>query len=143
MTLTPKLRAERSAAAMWAQDGASQWAGMAITAVDEGTATLCLTVSQTQVNGHGICHGGVIFMLADSAFAFACNSRNQAAVGQQASITYVGPAHVGDTLIATACEVALNGRSGVYDVNVATQDGRHIAVFRGLSRTIKGSIFDE
>ncbi|WP_300056514.1 hydroxyphenylacetyl-CoA thioesterase PaaI [uncultured Roseobacter sp.] len=143
MTLTSKERAERSAQAMWAPDRASHWMGMALHEVDEGTATLSLEVQPHHCNGHGMCHGGVTFALADSAFAFACNSRNRTTVAQQNSITYVAPAHQGDTLTARAEERALNGRSGIYDVQVTNQTGAVIAEFRGLSRQIKGQLFNE
>jgi acyl-CoA thioesterase len=90
-----------------------------------------------------MCHGGVTFTLADSAFAFACNSRNQATVAQHNSITYITPANLGDTLIATAREVSLVGKSGIYDVTVSNQDGSVIAEFRGSSRSIRGDLFEE
>ncbi|MFW8636482.1 hydroxyphenylacetyl-CoA thioesterase PaaI [Cribrihabitans pelagius] len=141
--MTPRERAEKSAAAMWADDHASKWAGMEITHVDEGAATLELTIAQHHCNGHGICHGGVTFMLADSAFAFACNSRNQATVAQHNVISFTAPGRLGDTLIANAREVSLNGRSGIYDVTVTNQDGQQIAEFRGFSRAVKGQLFDE
>lgn len=143
MTLTPKQRAERAAQAMWSPDRASQWLGMQLEDVDEGTATLSLTVMPHHCNGHGMCHGGITFALADSAFAFACNSRNAATVAQQNSITYVAPAQIGDRLTARAEERALSGRSGIYDVQVTNQSGAVVAEFRGLSRQIKGQLFDE
>lgn len=141
--MTPKQRAERAAAAMWKGDQASQTLGMTILDVDEGGATMVLTVTPRHANGHQICHGGVTFSLADSAFAFACNSRNQATVAQHNFISYLAPAHVGDVLTATATEVSLTGRSGIYDVVVTNQDGLGIAEFRGFSRAIKGQFFDE
>ena len=141
--MTPKERAERSAAAMWAEDNASKWAGMEITHMDEGAAVLELTVAPHHCNGHGICHGGVTFMLADSAFAFACNSRNQSTVAQHNVISFTAPGRTGDRLIASAREVSLTGRSGIYDVKVTNQDGATIAEFRGFSRAIKGQLFDE
>ncbi|WP_425043093.1 hydroxyphenylacetyl-CoA thioesterase PaaI [Primorskyibacter sp. S87] len=141
--MTPKERAEKSAAAMWAEDNASKWAGMEITFMDEGVATLELTVEPHHCNGHGICHGGVTFLLADSAFAFACNSRNQSTVAQHNTISFIAPGRVGDRLTATAREVSLTGRSGIYDVTVINQDGEQIAEFRGFSRAIKGQLFDE
>ena len=143
MTLTPKQRAEKSAAVMWDKDDASQWLGMSLDSVDEGEATLSLVVAKHHTNGHGVCHGGVIFALADSAFAFACNSRNQSTVAQHNSITYVAPGSLGDRLIATACEVSLSGRSGIYDVSVKNEQGDLIAEFRGCSRTIPGRLFEE
>ncbi|MEM9708467.1 MAG: hydroxyphenylacetyl-CoA thioesterase PaaI [Pseudomonadota bacterium] len=141
--MTPKIRAERSAAAMWSDDRASAWMGMSLDEVGEGRATLSLTVAEHHTNGHGICHGGVIYSLADSAFAFACNSRNQSTVAQHNSITYIAPAMSGDVLIAEAREVSLVGRNGIYDVSVATKDGKRIAAFRGGSRRVKGTLFDE
>ncbi|EDZ47724.1 MULTISPECIES: hydroxyphenylacetyl-CoA thioesterase PaaI [Leisingera] len=141
--MTPKERAEKSAAAMWAEDHASKWAGMEITHVDEGEATLELTIARHHCNGHGICHGGVTFMLADSAFAFACNSRNQSTVAQHNVISFTAPGRLGDTLIAKAREISLTGRSGIYDVTVTNQDGQQIAEFRGFSRAVKGQLFDE
>ncbi len=143
MTRTPKERAERAAQAMWSPDRASQWLGMELQEVDEGTATLRLRVAAHHCNGHGMCHGGITFALADSAFAFACNSRNVATVSQQNSITYVAPAHEGDMLTARAEERTLNGRSGVYDVQITNQSGAVIAEFRGVSRQIRGQLFDE
>ena len=141
--MKPKERAEKSAAAMWQGDRASQWFGTEIVEVDEGRAVLCMTVGPQHCNGHGMCHGGVTFSLADSAFAFACNSRNQATVAQHNVISYLAPGHEGDVLTATAEETDLSGRSGIYDVTVTNQDGRKIAEFRGFSRAIKGTLFDE
>ena len=143
MPLTPPERAQRSAEAMWSEDRASQWFGMSIVTVDEGTSVLRLTVQEHHANGHGICHGGVIFALADSAFAFACNSRNQSTVAQHNMISFVTPAQVGDVLTAEAHETSLAGRNGIYDVTVTNQVGTKIAEMRGLSRAIKGQIFNE
>ncbi|MEM1388116.1 MAG: hydroxyphenylacetyl-CoA thioesterase PaaI [Pseudomonadota bacterium] len=141
--MTPKERAEKAAQAMWSTDRASPWVGMAIDAVDAGTATLSLKVAPHHCNGHGICHGGVTFALADSAFAFACNSRNVSSVAQHCTITYTAPAHEGDVLTALAREQHLAGRNGLYDVTVTNQDGVVIAAFRGASRAVKGHLFDE
>ncbi|WIY26438.1 hydroxyphenylacetyl-CoA thioesterase PaaI [Parasedimentitalea psychrophila] len=141
--MTPKQRAEKSGEAMWAQDHASKWAGMEIAHMDEGVATLQLTVAQHHCNGHGICHGGVTFMLADSAFAFACNSRNQSTVAQHNVISFTAPGRLGDQLTASARELSLSGRNGIYDVTVTNQQGQTIAEFRGMSRAIKGQLFDE
>jgi len=141
--MTPKERAERSAAAMWSDDGASQWIGMTLVSVDEGTAVMSLVVEKHHCNGHGMCHGGITFSLADSAFAFACNSRNQATVAQNNMITFTAPARLGDRLTATAREVSLTGRSGIYDVRVNNQDNVTVAEMRGLSRSIKGRLFEE
>jgi len=141
--MKPKERAERSAAAMWENDRASAWVGMQLDAVDEGMATMSLTVQAHHCNGHSICHGGVTFLLADSTFAFACNSRNQSTVAQHNVISYLAPGMLGDRLTATAHEVSLTGRSGIYDVKVENQDGKMIAEFRGMSRAISGQLFDE
>ena len=141
--MTPKERAEKSAAAMWASDRASNWFGMRLEAVDEGMAILELGVEEHHCNGLGICHGGVTFALADSAFAFACNSRNQATVAQHNTISYVAAARLGDLLTANAREVSLTGRSGIYDVTVTNQDGTVIAIFRGCSRAVRGHLFEE
>lgn len=141
--MTPKERAQKSADAMWANDPATKWFGMEIVEIDEGHATLALTVQPHHCNGHGTCHGGVTHALADSAFAFACNSRNQATVGQHTVISYLAPGHVGDRLTAAATEVSVTGRSGIYDVHVTNQDNTLIAEFRGMSRTIKGQHFEE
>jgi acyl-CoA thioesterase len=143
MPLTPQERARKSADALWADDHASKWMGLVVSKVDEGTAETTLNVEQHHCNGHGMCHGGVIFTLADSAFAFACNSRNQVTVAQQNSITFVAAGQLGDTLTARAREVVSTGRSGVYDVTVTNQTGKVIAEFRGLSRSIKGQLFEE
>lgn len=141
--MTPEDRAAASAKAMLAHDAATQSLGMALTQIGPGTATLEMSVRPEMLNGHGMCHGGFIFTLADSAFAFACNSYNQRTVAQQNQITYLSPASVHDRLIATATEVSRSGRSGIYDVTVTGGDGEMIALFRGLSRTIKGTHFDE
>ncbi len=141
--MTPKERAERSAAAMWEGDRASQTLGMSIVEMDEGKAVLQMTVGKDHANGHAICHGGITFSLADSAFAFACNSRNQSTLAQHNVISYLAPGKVGDVLTATATEVNLAGRSGIYDVIVTKQDGTKIAEFRGFSRAIKGQLFEE
>lgn len=141
--MTPQERAARAAEAMWSDDGASQWLGMTLLSVDEGVAVMTLTVEKHHCNGHGMCHGGITFSLADSCFAFACNSRNQSTVAQNNMITYTAPAQMGDMLTATAREVSLTGRSGIYDVCVTNQNGKTIAEMRGLSRAIKGQLFSE
>lgn len=143
MSMTAQERAKRVAAAMWAGDAASRELGLRVVEVDAGRAVLELTVEARHCNGHGICHGGVTFTLADSAFAYACNSRNQTTLAQHNSITYLAPARPGDVLRATAEETSLAGRSGIYDVTVTDQSGRRIALFRGLSRSVGGAVFDE
>lgn len=140
--MTPQELAEACARAMWAEDRASAGLGMRIARVAPGAATLTMAVEERMVNGHGICHGGFIFTLADSAFAFACNSFNRRAVAQSNSITYLRPARLGDTLTAEAVEAAAAGRSGITDVTVTDQDGRAIALFRGLSRIIEGQLVE-
>lgn len=141
--MTPQDIAEGSARAMWNDDSTSQRLGMALDHVAPGAATLSMTVTDQMTNGHGTCHGGYIFTLADSAFAFACNSYNQRAVAQQAAITYIAPALLGDRLTAIAREVSRKGRGGIYDIRVTNQTGDHIAEFRGHSRTIKGTHLPE
>ena len=130
--------ARACADAMWQEDRASQGLGMEITAIGPGRATLAMTIQPHMVNGHGIAHGGFIFTLADSAFAFACNSHNDRAVAAQGNITFIRPGKLGDRLVATAREISRNGRSGIYDVRVTAGDVV-IAEFRGHSRTIPGT----
>lgn len=141
--MTPQERAEASARSMWERDTASKGLGMSLDATGPGAATLSMTVTEAMTNGHKTCHGGFIFTLADSAFAFACNSYNQNAVAQMASISFLAPAFAGDRLTAEAREIARTGRSGIYDIRVTNQSGAHIAEFRGHSRTIKGTHFPE
>ena len=141
--MTPDQRAQKCAEIMFAKDTASATLGMRIDAVTAGSATLSMPVREEMLNGHGICHGGFIFTLADSAFAFACNSYNQLVVAQQNQITYVAPGQKGETLTAVATETSHSGRSGVYDVVVCGEDGRTVALFRGLSRSVKGQHFPE
>ena len=141
--MTPKEKAEKSATAMWENDNSSPWVGIDMVEVDEGRAVMSLTVKKHHTNGHGICHGGIIFTLADTAFAFACNSRNQSTVAQHNTISFVSPGALGDTLTARAKELSLIGKNGIYDVTVINQDGRVIAELRGCSRAIRGQLFDE
>ena len=141
--MTAQERAEKSAEAMWGPDQASQFLGMQIAEIGEGTATLTMTVRPEFCNGHGICHGGLTFTLADSAFAFACNSRNQATVAQHNQISYLAPGREGDVPTAHAREVNLSGRSGLYGVTVTNQDAVVIAEFRGASRAIRGHLLEE
>ena len=141
--MTPKERAQKSAETMWNNDQASSWFGMRIDEIDEGFAVLSLTVEKKHTNGHGICHGGVTFAMADSAFAFACNSRNQSTVAQHNTISYTSAVKLGDVLTATAKEISLIGRNGIYDVEVTNQEGLAVAQFRGCSRAIRGTLFEE
>ena len=137
-TLSPDDLARACADAMWAEDDASRGLGMEITEVRSGQATLTMTVKPEMVNGQRIAHGGFIFTLADSAFAFACNSHNQRTVAAEGNITFIRPGKLGDKLVATAREISRNGRSGIYDVQVAV-GGVVIAEFRGHSRTSSGT----
>ena len=141
--LDPQTRAQKSAEALYATDTASKALGMKLENVGPGTATLSMVVTENMLNGHHIAHGGFIFTLADSAFAFACNSYNQVTLAQQNQITYVSPGQDGERLTAHAVEVTKQGRSGTYDVTVTGEDGRTIAIMRGLSRTISGQNFKE
>ena len=135
--------AERVAAAMYARDRASQSMGMTIAAVGPGHAELTMTVRQDMLNGHAICHGGWIFALADSAFAFACNSYNLTTVASGCAIDFVAPAREGDRLTAFARERSVSGRTGVYDIEVTNQDSERIAFFRGKSYRIKGHVIEQ
>ena len=136
-TFSPEELARASAEAMWKEDGASQGLGMEIVRVSPGEAVLTMTVRPDMVNGHGIAHGGFIFLLADSAFAFACNSRNERTVAAQCNISFIRPGKLGDRLVATAREISKTGRSGIYDIRV-TVDDVAIAELRGHSRSIGG-----
>jgi acyl-CoA thioesterase len=140
--VTPEQIARRSAEAMWAGDRASQSLGMTLDAVGPGTATLSMTVREDMVNGHAIGHGGLTFTLADSAFAFACNSYNRATVAAGARIRFRWPTRLGDRLVAVATERQRDGRDGVYDVLVTVGD-QVVAEFTGSSREIGGTLFDE
>src|SRR5690349_6338452 len=125
------------AEAMWAEDRASIGLGMRLDEVAPGHARLSMTITEAMANGHGICHGGFIFALADSAMAFDANSRGEPAVAQHAAITFLRPAQVGERLVAHAEERAQAGRSGIYDVRVATADGVPVAEYRGHTRTVR------
>ena len=137
-TLSPDDLARACAEAMWQEDDASKGLGMEIVEIRPGQATLTMTVKPDMVNGQRIAHGGFIFTLADSAFAFACNTHNQRTVAAQGSITFLRPGKLGDLLVATAREISRSGRSGIYDVRVTAGDVV-IAEFRGHSRTIGGT----
>ena len=137
-TLSPEDIARACADAMWAVDDASKGLGMEIVEVGPGYATLAMIVRPDMVNGQRIAHGGFIFTLADSAFAFACNSHNERVVAAQGQITFIKPGRLGDRLVATAREITRSGRSGIYDVRVTVGDVV-IAEFRGHSRVIPGT----
>jgi acyl-CoA thioesterase len=134
----PQQLADAAAAAMWAGDRASQSLGMEILEVGPGRAVLRMTVREDMVNGHGIGHGGLTFALADSAFAFACNSYDRLTVAAGAEVRFRAPTRLGDVLMATAVERSREGRSGVYDVEVAVGE-TVVATFVGHSREIGGS----
>ena len=138
VALSPDDLARACADAMWKEDDASKGLGMEIVGIKPGEATLAMTIKPNMVNGQRIAHGGFIFTLADSAFAFACNSHNERAVAAQGDITFIKPGKLGDRLIATAREVSRSGRSGIYDVRVSVGDVV-IAEFRGHSRVIAGA----
>ena len=137
---TPDEVARASADAMWSGDAASKALGMQLVSVGPGTATLSMTVREDMINGWDLCHGGLIASLADSAFAFACNSHNLVTVGAGCTIDYLAPGRLRDVLTATAVEQALAGKSGVYDVKISNQDGRAIALFRGKSHRVSGEV---
>jgi len=141
--IDPQVIAEGAARAMWANDRASKGLGMHIDAVAPGAATLSMPVRKDMLNGHDICHGGFIFALADSAFAFACNSYNFVTVASGCSIDFLAPAREGDVLTARAQERSASGRTGVYDIDVTNQRGERIALFRGKSYRIKGSVMGQ
>lgn len=134
--------ARRVADHLLAREGTSGSWGIAIEEVREGYARIAMSVRADMTNGHGTLHGGMIFALADTAFAYACNSRNVATVAQGASILFLSPANVGEELIAEAREDALSGRSGAYSVTVSSRDGRAVAQFQGHSRAIGGTVIE-
>lgn len=136
---TPPL-AERTANAMFERDRASQLLGMQIVAMRPGCSRVAMTVRVDMVNGLGICHGGLVFALADSAFAFACNSYNEATVAAAAQIDFLAPAREGDVLTASATEVWRSRRNGIYEVTVTNQDGGRVALFRGRSHRVEGEV---
>ena len=133
--------AEKSSEIMWESDSASKWFGMSIESVAPGYAQLTLNVEKHHCNGHGNCHGAISFALADSAFAFACNSYNERCVDQHNMITYLRPISSGDVLRAEAREVSRSRNSGIYDVCVKNQEGKVCVEMRGFSRKVEGSLF--
>jgi acyl-CoA thioesterase len=138
--VTPDELARACAEVMWADDEASRNLGMTLERVAAGSARLSMPVRADMTNGHGICHGGYIFTLADSAFAFACNSYNERTVAQACDIVFASPAHEGDLLVAEAAERHRFGRNGIYDIRVTASDQRVVAEFRGRSRVIGGAL---
>jgi acyl-CoA thioesterase len=136
----PDALARAVATHLRSQEGAGAAWGIEIQDAREGYARIAMTIRADMLNGHRTAHGGMIFALADTAFAYACNSRNVSTVAQQASIVFLAPAHEGERLIAEAKEQSLAGRSGVYAVTVRNEKGETIAVFQGLSRTLGGEV---
>jgi acyl-CoA thioesterase len=132
--------ARACADAMWAVDATTRSLGLELIAVEPGGATFTMTVTEKVTNWHGTCHGGYIYLLADTAFGYACNTRNQRMVAQHCSISYLNPAQRGDRLTAQAIERRRVGRSGIYDVVVTRADGTVIAEFRGHARAIEGAL---
>ena len=132
--------AERVAQTLYASDKASQSHGIRIVEVRPGYARLSMVIRSDMVNGHRICHGGMMFTLADSAFAFACNSYNESTVAAAASIDFLAPAYEGDELTATATELWRAGRNGIYEITITNQKGARIALFRGRSHRIDGHV---
>jgi acyl-CoA thioesterase len=135
---TPQQVAEAVRDGMFANDRASRGLGMEVLAVGPGRATLAMAVREDMLNGHDICHGGLIATLADSAFAFACNSYDELTVASGFAADFVAPARLGDVLTAVCVEATKAGRTGVYDAEVTNQRGERVALFRGRSYTIKG-----
>lgn len=126
--------------AMWADDHASKALGMDVLHVGPGTARIRMTVRQDMLNGHQICHGGLMTTLADSTFAFACNAYNELTVASGFDVNIIASARLGDVLTATATEVAKTRRTGVYDIEVTDQNGRRLVAFRGRSTTLTGKL---
>jgi len=136
--IDPQRVADAVREAMWRDDRASKALGMQVLAIGPGSATLTMTVRGDMLNGHDICHGGLVATLADSTFAFACNAYNEVTVASGFDVNLVAAAKLGDVLTATASEVSKAGRTGVYDIDVRNQRGERVAAFRGRSYTIKG-----
>ncbi|MBC7727236.1 MAG: hydroxyphenylacetyl-CoA thioesterase PaaI [Microbacteriaceae bacterium] len=136
--VSPQQLAEHVRDALWVGDHATRMLGMEITEIGPGRAVIRMTVRQDMLNGHATCHGGLITTLADSTFAFACNSHNELTVASGFTVDLLAPGRLGDLLTATAVEVSKAGRTGVYDVDVRNQHGERIAVFRGRSYTLRG-----
>ena len=136
-------RAERAAGALYERDRASQALGMRLAAVRPGWARVTMRVRGDMVNGHQVCHGGLLFALADSAFAFACNSYNESTVAAAASIDFLAGAREGDELTAEASELWRTRRNGIYEINIHNQRGERIALFRGRSYRVDGQVVSE
>ena len=141
--MTPKQRAEQVGVVMYADDSTSQSLGLELLAIGPGSARMRLPIKATMTNGLGMCHGGFIFLLADTSFAYACNSQNLRSVAASAQIEFLASAQRGDVLTAVAVEQHRASRSGVYDIRVTNQADTLIALFRGKSAVIKGHVFEE
>ena len=139
-TLAPQALAEAAAKAMWQRDRTAHALDMALVSVAPGRATLRMRVRGDMINGHDTCHGGLMFTLADTAFAYACNSHNLNTVASACHIDFLAPAHEGDLLEAVAEERSAAGRTGVYDVTISVVGGKAVALFRGKSYRIKGEV---
>lgn len=129
--------------AMEANDRASRMMGIKIVDTKAGQAVLTMQVRNDMLNGHDVCHGGMLFTLADTAFAHACNNTNKVTLASGCTIDFLAPAYAGETLTATALERSRSGRTGVYDVEIHNPDGKLVATFRGRSYQIKGSVLPE
>ena len=138
--MTPQELAEASAKAMYESDACTRALGIELIEVRPGYARLQMNVRPDFLNGHAICHGGLMFTLADSAFAFACNSYNISTVASGCSIEFLRPVQGGDRLTAEAVEQTLSGRTGIYDIRVTNREGEPVAMFRGKSAQIKGTV---
>ena len=139
-THTSEEIARLSAETMWAEDNATRELGIEMISVEPGRAKMAMRIRSSMTNGHGMCHGGYIFLLADSAFAFACNSHGQRNVAQHCSVSFLAPGKLGERLIAEAFERQRGERWGITDVTVRDEAGATIAEFRGHSRAIPGSL---
>ncbi len=136
----PDTQAEAVGRHMEAHDLAGRHLGLTLATIRPGCAEVVMTVRPDMVNGHGICHGGVTYTLADTAFAYACNARNEKSLALQCAIHYSAPAHVGDTLQATAQEIQASGKTGVYDVAIRNQHGQTVALFRGTAYNTRSPV---
>jgi acyl-CoA thioesterase len=136
----PQTLAQATAQHMYAQDNATQALGITLVEIHPGHARMQMTVRSDMLNGHGMCHGGFIFTLADSSFAFACNSYNVQTVAAGCSIEFLAPAFEGEVLTASAVEQSKSGKTGIYDVVVTNADGKKIALMRGKSHQLKGEV---
>ncbi len=142
MRLDPHALARATGEAMYEKDHASRTLGLTLEEIGPGYARMSMKVREDMVNGHAICHGGIIFTLADSTFAFACNSHNHVTVAQGATIEYLAPGKLGDVLTAIGEERHMAGKTGIYDIRVSNQDGRSVALFRGKSFRIGGHLVE-